>query len=41
MRMLLQSMPKKGFLITFVVFFVLLLLCVIIGAVGKHFQKKL
>lgn len=34
MRMLMQTMPKKGFLGTFVVFLVLFLICVIIGATG-------
>eukprot|EP01114_Cavostelium_apophysatum_P014326 TRINITY_DN3687_c1_g1_i1.p1 TRINITY_DN3687_c1_g1~~TRINITY_DN3687_c1_g1_i1.p1 ORF type:complete len:474 (+),score=94.11 TRINITY_DN3687_c1_g1_i1:153-1574(+) len=34
MRMLLQTMPKKGFVLTFFVFLLLFIVCIIIGAVG-------
>jgi len=34
MRMLIQSMPRKGFILTFVVFFTSFVACVIVGALG-------
>ena len=34
--MLMQTMPNKGYIFTFVAFFVALLICIIIGVTGPH-----
>jgi len=41
MKMLLQSMPKKGFALTFIAFFVIWIICIIIGAFGPNVYSKL